>query len=140
MKHTLGGNRIYLLSESLVAQHIIGRGRSFDIGYDKYSTSKRGVFVGYDEHRRAYRILPDGARSFVVSRNVVFDERSIVQRMLTDCTTEQSEQETIFEPNSNVFISNSNTDRQHVDQAMTTTEATHGYDQHSSPMHEIHPA
>jgi len=58
--------------------------------------------------------------------------------MLTDCTTEQSEQETTFEPISNVFISNSNinTDRQH----QATTEATHGYDQHSSPMHEIHPA
>ena len=62
--------------------------------------------MAYDEHQRAHRILLDAAKSFVVSRNVVFDERSIVQQMLFDCTTEWSEGETIEESISNVFILN----------------------------------
>ena len=102
-------------------------GWSFGIGYDKYSTSKQGMFVGYDEHQRAYRILPDGAKSFVV-----FDEWSIVQHMLFDCTLERSEGKTIEEPISNVFISNSKDDWQHSHGNLTITtmltEATHGYD------------
>ena len=51
------------------------------------SRAARGIFVGYDEHRRAYRILPDGAVHYVVARVVVFDERPIIRRMLNRCTS-----------------------------------------------------
>ena len=44
------------------------------------------MFVGYDEHRRAYRILPDGAIKYVLARVVVFDERPIIRKMLSSCT------------------------------------------------------
>ena len=47
------------------------------------SRAARGIFVGYDEHRRAYRILPDGASQYVVARVAVFDESSIIRRMLS---------------------------------------------------------
>ena len=46
--------------------------------------------MGYDEHRRAYRILPDGEVHYVVARVVVFDERPIIRRMLNRCTSVNS--------------------------------------------------
>ena len=45
-----------------------------------------GMFVGYDEHRRVYRILPEGSSHYVVARAVIFDERMIIQKMLARCT------------------------------------------------------
>ena len=50
-----------------------------------FSTARRGLFVGYDEHRRAYMVLPDGGAQAVLSRSVVFDERVVVQRILGFC-------------------------------------------------------
>ena len=50
------------------------------------SRAARGMFVGYDEHRRAYRILPDGAIKYVLARVVVFDERLIIRKMLSNCS------------------------------------------------------
>ena len=49
------------------------------------SRAARGMFVGYDEHRRAYRILPDGASHYIVARVVIFDEVPIIRRMLSRC-------------------------------------------------------
>jgi hypothetical protein len=34
----------------------------------------KGIFIGYDERRRAYRVLPDGSTRYIVSRSVIFDE------------------------------------------------------------------
>ena len=36
--------------------------------------------MGYNEHRRAYRVIPDGAHKHVVAQSVIFDEREIVER------------------------------------------------------------
>ena len=47
------------------------------------SRAARGTFVGHDEHRRAYRILPDGASHYIVARGVVFDEVPIICHMLS---------------------------------------------------------
>ena len=41
--------------------------------------------MGYDEHRRAFRVLPEGANAYILARSVVFDERSTIQRMLKFC-------------------------------------------------------
>ena len=50
---------------------------------DKFSTSaNHGMFLGYDEHRRAYKVLPQGCRLPVYSRSVIFDERGVIQRAL----------------------------------------------------------
>ena len=38
----------------------------------------RDMFVGYSEHRRAYRIRPDGSHQYVLARVVAFDERPII--------------------------------------------------------------
>ena len=54
--------------------------------FTSFSTAQRGLFVGYDEHRRAYMVLPDGGARVVLSRSVVFDERVVVQRILGFCT------------------------------------------------------
>ena len=35
---------------------------------------------------RAYRILPDGAIKYVLARVVVFDERPIIRKMLSNCS------------------------------------------------------
>ena len=54
--------------------------------FTSFSTARRGLFVGYDEHRRAYMVLPDGGARVVLSRSVVFDERVVVQRILGFCS------------------------------------------------------
>ena len=57
----------------------------YNIPFLTFSTALRGTFVGYDEHRRAYRVLPDGRGQYVLARTVVFDERTVVRRMLGHC-------------------------------------------------------
>ena len=43
------------------------------------------MFVGYDKTRRAYKVLPDGTIKYVVARVVIFDERTVVRRILRLC-------------------------------------------------------
>ena len=45
-------------------------------------TSNPGLFLGYDEHRRALKVLPRGGRLPVFSCSVIFDERGVLQRAL----------------------------------------------------------
>ena len=40
--------------------------------------SVKGVFVGYNEERRAFRILPDGSNKYIVSRSVTFNETNLL--------------------------------------------------------------
>jgi hypothetical protein len=54
----------------------------------------KGIFVGYDEKRRAYRVLPDGLRNYIVSRSVTFDETSINKSMETGHISEEEEDDT----------------------------------------------
>ena len=61
------------------------RSEDTTLGFTNFSRARRGMFVGYDETRRAYKILPDGAIKFVVARVVVFDERTVVRRILRLC-------------------------------------------------------
>ena len=51
------------------------------------SRAAHGIFVGYDEHRHAYRILLDGASQYVVAQVAVFNESSIIWCMLSSFTS-----------------------------------------------------
>lgn len=43
-----------------------------------------GTFVGYDQLNRAYRIIPKGTFSrIILSRDVIFDEKTITQKSIT---------------------------------------------------------
>ena len=59
--------------------------KGYQQSFLEFSTASRGIFVGYDEHRRAFRVLPEGANAYILARSVVFDERSTIQRMLKFC-------------------------------------------------------
>ena len=54
--------------------HLSSREEYSGTGSLSLSRAARGMFVGYDEHCRAYRILPDGASHYIVARVVIFDE------------------------------------------------------------------
>ena len=41
--------------------------------------------MGYDETYRGYRVLSEGSCKYVVSRSVVFDETTVVRRVLALC-------------------------------------------------------
>ena len=56
------------------------------------SRAARGIFVGYDEHRCVYRILPDGASHYIVARVVIFDEVPIIRRMLSRCLKSEQQE------------------------------------------------
>ena len=66
--------------------HLSSRGEYRGNGSPSLSRAARGMFVGYDEHLRAYWILLDGASHYIVTRVVLFDEIPIVQRMLSRCS------------------------------------------------------
>ena len=56
---------------------------------DKFSNSANlGMFIGYDEHRRAYKVLPRGHRLPIYSRSVIFDERGVIIRALQQYSEE----------------------------------------------------
>jgi hypothetical protein len=56
--------------------------------------SKEAIFVGYDLLSRCYRVLPVGDRSRVVlTRDVIFDEKSIVGDIILSKSHSSEEQQ-----------------------------------------------
>jgi predicted Rdx family selenoprotein len=54
---------------------------------------KRGIFIGYSESSKAYRIYVSGQQKVEISRDVTFDERIAFKKSIEDSIDSNKEEE-----------------------------------------------